>query len=83
MEKTLTKLHDLYTELPKWIDLNNVISVEEIEITNTNAIVVKGTTIGVGSSGCMINVKEHITEVLAHVEGRDPNPAKVLFKGNK
>lgn len=79
-------LSDLYLNLTKVVGVRP--SMRNPSNTNTfvsNGVNLSstydepGNTVIVIDSNCMFFVDEHISEVIALIEGRDPRPAKVLF----
>ena len=67
--KRLIRFKDHHTKEPTYVNIDDIFSVSKLQdgtcITSTN--------------GYMVNVVEHITEVIAIIEERDSLPAKVLF----
>lgn len=95
MTKTFHKFTDVYSKQMIYVDLSNIIAVRETHdyaagtpnVGSTGAYIstnpstqVTYTTLTF-SSGCQFNVCEHISEVIAVLEGRDPAPARILFEG--
>lgn len=63
------------------IDTNSEYIYVDIESVKAISTFNNGTTLHIEGIG-IIQIKEHITEVIAILEGRDPAPSKILF-GNK
>lgn len=82
MSKYLTKLTEVLTNNKIYVNLSAATLIQEYQHDShysTNGICgpVKGTRILV--NGYDVVVSEHIAEILAHIEGRDPAPARVMF----
>lgn len=80
--RVLHKFTDIHNET-SYINLDAVAGVEKNTHSNDpgayNRFNEHIKTIITLDSGCQFGVREHMSEVLAYIEGRDPNPAKILY----
>lgn len=81
-------LSDLYLDLTKVVGIRPSLKNGNSTLANNTLNTYTGVNIGYDEPGntvilidnnCMFFIEEHISEVIALMEGRDPRPAKVLF----
>ena len=63
-------------------DSNTMISNHTSPVYDSDYVPAEAKTLISMQGGAPLYVKEHIAEILAYLEGRDPLPAKVLFGGD-
>jgi len=90
-KKEFYKFTDAHSGQMIYVDLNTIIGIRETSDYNNHHNTLTSTNIHVATNqvyttlfshyGLQFNVSEHITEVIALLEGRDPAPARILFKG--
>lgn len=90
MAKEFHKFTDAHSGQIMYVDISSIIGIRQNSSPSTNYhnTLSGSSSVNPGydyvtllSAGLHIDVSEHITEILAILEGRDPAPAKILFKG--
>lgn len=81
-------LSDLYLDLTKVVGIRPSLKTGNNMAAGSTLNTYTGVNVGYDEPGntvilidnnCMFFIEEHISEVIALMEGRDPRPAKVLF----
>lgn len=78
-------LSDVYLDLTKVVGIRPSIKNALNQAANSSSVNIyqynddPGNTVIICDNNTMFFVDEHISEVIALMEGRDPRPAKVLF----